>query len=250
MYWLAFVGEGRSGHTIVSAVLGSHPHMRIAEEQKYIARWRREGWSRDQILKAALTSTIGKARKALKFDIDAICSHTEPLHVLGDKCGWDAVNEYTKRGASKSILTDFGSFMQMPVKTVVTLRHPLDNISAWVGSPKYERLFPGEQRRYRKMCQRYRKFYNAAQDIVEGQDTYLLHNERLIADPSIVLQELEAWLGLEPNRAWRRACAARVFKRPNQRRTALAWPKQYVNAMTEYINTQPLMAYYRGKVNG
>lgn len=247
MYWLAFVGEGRSGHTIVSAVLGSHPYMRIAEEQKYISRWRREDWSRERILKAALTSTIGKARKALNFDNDAICSHSDPLQVLGDKCGWDAVNEYMKRGAPKSILTDFGAFMQMPVKTIVTLRHPLDNISAWVGSPKYQRLFPNEGRRYRKMCQRYRKFYNAAGDILEGQDTYLLHNERLIADPSAVLQEIEVWLGLEKNRDWRRACAARLFKKPNQRRTTLAWPQQHVDAMAEYISTQPLMAYYRGK---
>lgn len=224
--------------------------MRIAEEQKYISRWLREGWSREAILEAALSSTIGKARKALNFDIEAICSHKEPLQVLGDKCGWDAVNEYTKRGASKSILTDFSTFMQMPVKTVVTLRHPLDNISAWVGSEKYKRLFPDEGRRYRKMCQRYRKFYNAASDILEGQDVYLLHNERLIADPSAVLQELEIWLELEPNRDWRRSCAARLFKKPNQRRTTLDWPQSHVNAMAEYINTHPLMAYYKGEVNG
>jgi hypothetical protein len=215
----------------------------MGEEQKYIGKWCRADWSREVILERLLTSGVGRARSKLKFN--GLTTHTEPLLAVGDKCGWDAVNEYRKRGEDSDILTRFGSHMDMPVKTIVTLRHPLDNISCWMVSPKYIRMYGNEGLRFRRMIRRYKRFHDAAWDVLEGQDVFYLHNEELIANPSPTIQALSDWLELPPNKNWRRACAKRVFKSPNRRRDTIKWPEVYEQRVMTYIDTSPMFEYYR-----
>jgi len=215
----------------------------MAEEQKYIGHWYRDGWSRDRILQEVMACGIGRARKKLRFK--GILEHQEPLMVVGDKCGWDAVSEYRNRGATQDILTQFSAHMEMPVKTIVSLRHPLDNISTWVLSPKYKRIYADDNVRFRRMIRRYRRFHDAAEQLIEGQDVFYLYNEDLIANPNQTIQDLSDWLGLPPKRGWRRASALRVFSEPRQRRHQLNWPKQYERRVVDYINTSPLLERYR-----
>jgi len=247
MYWVEFVGEGRSGHTIVSAILGCHPHIRMAEEQKYLNKWCRDPatWTREAIFQHLFQSGVGRARGELRFKHDLLLSYQEPLQVVGDKCGWAAVTEVRRRQAPDNILTLFGEHVGLPVKTLVTLRNPLDNISAWITSPKYIRMFPDEDLRYRAMIKRYRKFHDHAIRVLAGQDTYFLYNERLIAEPGQVLREMETWLGLEPNRDWRRYCESRINKKPNQRHLTFDWPEHRKESVLRYINSCPLLEYYR-----
>jgi hypothetical protein len=243
MNWVTFVGEGRSGHTIVSAILGSHPHMRMGEEQKYISKFYRQGWTREQIIEHNLDSGLGKARKLLNFP--NILTHEEPLLAIGDKCGWDAVMEYRKRGAASTLLTDFGAHMGMPVKTIVTLRHPLDNITNWVSSNKYKRIYGDDGLRFRRMIRRYKQFHDAAIPLLEDQDVFYLHNEELISDPHVVIGQLSDWIGLPRDQEWLDDCAARVFTKPNQCRGNIDWPEEYVSRVTDYIDSCPLLEYYR-----
>lgn len=243
MYWITFVGEGRSGHTIVSAILGSHPHIRLAEEQKYISKWCREPWDKERILNHLYQSGEGVERRKLGFP--NILTYEEPLLAVGDKCGWDAVNEYRKRGASSDIITRFGNHMGMPVKTIVTVRNPFDNISAWIVSPKYQRLYKDNNLRFRRMIKRYKQFHDAANEIIKNQDVFYLYNEALISNPSEVIQELSDWLDLKSDREWRRYCASRVFKKPNKRSETLNWPEVYRQRVLTYINDNELLARYR-----
>jgi hypothetical protein len=222
--WITFVGEGRSGHTIVSGILGSHPHIRMSEEQKYISKWCR-GSTRDEILRALFNSGPGKTRAGMGFS--NLRTFTEPLHSVGDKCGWDAVNEVHKRGQSPDILTRFSEFMDLPVKVIHTTRHPLDNITAWLSSPKYQRMFNDKDLLHRRMIRRYCRFYEAAEQVMVGQDVFHLKNEELIANPNDTIQRLSDWLGLPPNRPWRRASAKFVASKPHRRRDEYPWIEEY-----------------------
>jgi hypothetical protein len=230
--WITFVGEGRSGHTIISAILGSHPHIRITEEQKFISKWCR-GWTKEDILKGLFKSNDGGYLGHRPYGYRAnmgfsgLRTFTDPLLVIGDKCGWDAVNEVAKRGQSPDILTRFSEFMELPVKVIHTSRHPLDNIASWINSPKYKRAHPDDEFRTNRMIQRYTKFYQAAEKTMEGQDVFHLRNEELISNPSQVIQDMADWLELPHNRPWRRYCAARVFDRPNLRRDEVVWLKNF-----------------------
>lgn len=246
MIWLTFVGEGRSGHTIVSAILGSHPHGFIGEERKSISRWYRDGWSKDQIVNDVLTSGMGKERKTKGFDEKKVLSYSEPLLFMGDKCGWDATNEYTKRGAPKDIFNQFGQFMGMPVKVIVTVRNPFDNISAWCMSPKYQRLYPDENFLWKRMTRRYRRFHRAAQELIEeAGDYFVWYNEAAIQDPVGTIQTLSDWLELSADNEWVQDCSSKLFTKPNQRSNQIEWPEKYKKQTFNFIQESPLMRYYR-----
>jgi hypothetical protein len=244
MYWLTFVGEGRSGHTIVSGILGSHPHVRISEEQKYISKWLR-GMSKEEILFNLNMSGEGKYRKTMK--IPNLLNYKDPLLVVGDKCGWDAANEVRKRGASVDILTQFSNFMGMPVKVIHTTRHPLDNITAWVNSSKYERLIPDKDRRFNKMIARYTKFYEVAEKIMENQDVFHVSNEELIKDPELMFKTLCEWLNLPVTVSWCKEAASLVNNKPHRSRLEYEWPDKYVEQVMGYrvLDRFPSLGYYK-----
>lgn len=243
MIWITFVGEGRSGHTVVSGILGSHPHIRMSEEQKYISKWCR-GYRKTRIIDELLAAGPGRTRRDMGFP--NLCHHTDPLMALGDKCGWDAVNEVRKRSQSPTILTRFSEFMEMPVKVIHTSRHPLDNISAWLMSPKYQRMHPDTDRLHNKMIRRYCQFYETAEEIMEGQDVFHLRNEELIADPSGTIQALSDWLGLPTDRAWRRASAKFINAKPNRRSQTYPWIENYREQVlgSRVLERFPSLEYY------
>ena len=244
LYWVTFVGEGRSGHTILSGILGSHPHVRITDEQKYISQWYRQHWTKEKILFQLLISGAGKARAAQGWP--RLRDHDDPLLVVGDKCGWDAVNEYAKRGAPSSIISNYGVFMGMPIKTIVTVRNPYDNIATWINSNKYARLFPDRYTRGARMIRRYRRFYNNAWDVLQAVDDYMLiPHERLVESPSVVIQELSDWLTLPKDKAWRRAAAWRIWSKPREQRKTVVYTDDELSKIKHIIDSNLLMEYYR-----
>lgn len=244
--WITFVGEGRSGHTILSAILGSHPHIRMAEEEKYISKWCR-GQSRDEILTALLASGTGRYRRTMGFSDASINTHTGELLSIGDKCGWDAVNEVKKRDQSPDILTRFSSFIELPVKVIHSSRHPLDNITAWLSSPKYQRMYTNVELLHKRMIRRYCRFYEAAEMVMENQDVFHLRNEELIADPAATIQELSDWLGLPPDSEWCRASAKLVAAKPHRRRDEYPWIEEYKEQVLTWrvLDRFPSLAYYK-----
>lgn len=242
MNWVNFVGEGRSGHTIISGALGCHPHVRISEEQKYISKWLR-GWNVSRIITDLLESGPGSAR--LKQGWPALTTHVRPLEVIGDKAGWDAVNEYVKRGANSSLISEFGEFIGIPVKTIVTLRHPLDNIGSWSQGRKYKAQYPGEAARLHILIKRHRRFYKAAWEILQGTDYFMVHHEDLIERPNHLLQELSDWLELPHDREWRRACGNRIWSNPRLRRSEVNWSPENLKTVEDFIQEHPIMEYYR-----
>lgn len=243
MEWIAFVGEGRSGHTVVSAILDSHPHIRISEEQKYISKWRRENWTRERIIDALLSSGYGKERK-LKA-LPGMLTYEDPLLALGDKCGWDAVNEVRKRDGPIDIFDKFSKHMGMPIKIIHTSRNPLDNISAWLDSPKYIRIWPDEYYRGRMLIKRYSRFYTTAEQIMENQNIFHLRNEELCLSPEKVLSELVAFLGIQINSDWLSMVSSSVYSKPNERSKHRKWDtKLYDMIHWRIMEKYPSLEYY------
>ena len=244
MKWITFVGEGRSGHTIVSAILDSHPHIRISEEQKYISKWWREGWNKEKIIDHLLQSGMGKERRNKAFP--GALKYTEPLLAMGDKCGWDAVNEFRKRKASKNIFNQFSLMMDMPVKIIHTSRHPLDNIYAWVDSPKYQRLYPDEYYRFRKMIRRYSRFYTALEEIIENQNVFHLQNEKLCYNSKETITNLMNFLEIECEDNWLNMVSSGVNKAPNKRSSGrILETKLYEMIYWRIIDKYPSLSIYK-----
>lgn len=254
MNWVHFVGEGRCGHTIISAILDSHPNASISEEEKPVSRWFRDPsvWTKEAIISRTHNTGLGKERKAIvqATGLTGLRTHQEPLLVLGDKCGWDAVNEVKKRGAPADILTKFSQFMGMPVKVIHVSRHPLDNISAWVQSPKWIRLHPETYARTRVLIRRYSRFYTAAEEVMAGQDVFHLRHEELCKNPKLEIERLCQWLmpvGSPNFYDWLDRVSKVVYKKPNNRFEKEPWESAELVDMVYWriIDKYPSLEYYK-----
>jgi len=253
MNWLTFVGEGRSGHTLLSGAIGSHPNARITEEAKWIDRSLRAENSVDMPVVVQELSdpevpfegvnVVGKARK--KQGWEGLETFSDPLMLLGDKCGWDATNAYKRGRTPVTVIGDFGNLINMPVKTVITVRNPYDNIANWVLSNKYTRIFPDPGTRQNRMIRRYRRFYNAAADIVsvEGVNPFIVHHEKFLEDPRAMLESLCDYLELPVHDEWMAKCLEIVNAKPH--RYEVKWRNHAIDGIEHVINTNPLMSYYR-----
>ena len=224
MNWITFVGEGRSGHTIVSAILDSHPNIRLAEEQKYITKWWRDKWSKEKIIDACKKCGHGKERK-LKA-LPGSLKWEDPLLYVGDKCGWDAVNLVRKQGADTDVLNQFGNHMDMSVKVIHTIRNPYENLSSWMNSPKYKRVWPDTYYRGRQLIKRYSRFYRAANELTSKYNVFNLYNEELCLDPKNLLVRLCAYLEIPIVTPWIENAANSVFKTPNKISDTIGWPEE------------------------
>ena len=244
--WITFVGEGRSGHTILSAILDSHPNVRMSEEQKYISKWKREDWSKDKILTELHKSGYGKERKPKA--LPGMLTYTDPLIAVGDKCGWDGINEIRKRDAPITLFDDFGKHMEMPVKIIHSVRNPFDNITAWLDSPKYQRMYKDGNTLHRRMIKRYRKFYDTAEQVlIRSEHVFTVYNEELCDNPRHVLLGLCGFLDLDPVEPWITNAINAVNKKPNRRSERRVWPEVYTQRVWDIIRSNTCLEYYDDK---
>jgi len=198
--WLEFVGEGRSGHTVVASILDAHPNIRISEEKKWVGRWyRNAGDTKEDIMSGVVSCTGGRERNKYLISGSHQLTHTPPLLVAGDKCGWAAVNEVKRRGAPKDIIGRFADFMEMDYRVIHTVRNPFDNIASWCVSPKYIRRFPSDYGRLRQMIRRYSRFCTTVCEMTETMEKekiYTLYNEDLIERPQETISNLLEFLSV------------------------------------------------------
>jgi hypothetical protein len=227
--YVVFIGHGRSGHTIVSAILDSHPNARISEEQKFIHKWYTQGWERKRIIRQLLTSGQGKERKLKQLPGSGAWVDGEHKRLLmGDKWGLDAVSLVRKQDAPVDILDQFTAHMGMELKVIHTIRNPYDNISAWLNSPKYKRMFGEGNVLYMKSIRMYARFYGAADKLLKRHDHFTWRNEEFIADPRRVVTELAEYLELPVVEPWLTNAANSAFKKPNKRADKTEWPEKWV----------------------
>lgn len=254
MKWVAFIGEGRSGHTIVASILDAHPNVRMSNEKKFISNWSRGNFkSKEEIFDIIIAGKPGKGINSKGgrvewTNIEGQNCYTKPLLALGDKCGWEVVN-LIKKGASSNVIDGFSSFIEMPVKIIHTSRNPLDNITAWYQSPKYVRLWgEDDTERLNRAIRRYARFYSDAQPIFDKYEGSVFHlrNEELCKDTKSVVRDLCGFLDLEVNDRHLELCRAAVNPEPNRRSSNLEWSDYYKDMMRwRIIDRFPSLGYYK-----
>ena len=234
--WITFIGHGRSGHTIISAILDSHPNVRIAEEQKYINKWSQQGWTRDRIISHLLQAGQGKERKlkALPGSGPWVEGKHERLAV-GDKWGYDAVGLVRKGKASVEVLDEFASYMGMKLKVIHTIRNPYDNVCAWLDSPKYIRQWGTGDYMYRMAVRQYVRFYDHAFKLLNRYDHFDLYNDEIIAQPRETITKLCEYLELPIVEPWLTNAASSLYKKPNVRSANREWPAEWLEAIDQRI---------------
>lgn len=238
-----FIGYPRSGHTLVGSLLDAHPEVVISHELDAL-RYLRAGFSREQIFSMILHKDkvfTGKGREWTGYDyaIEGLWQgRYRRLKVIGDKKGGGSSRHLQ---AKPDIIEKLRKKMQLPIKLIHIVRHPLDNIATH--KRKYS-IKPTLQEAVDDYFLRVEANAKLKTEVSEVEWCELTHEE-FIEAPERALTTLIEFLGVEPYENYIKAAADKVFNSPSKSRRKIEWPKEMVEQVAERSQKYDFLKSYK-----
>ncbi|MDR9367169.1 MAG: sulfotransferase [Balneolaceae bacterium] len=226
-----FIGYPRSGHTLVGSLLDAHPEVVISHELDAL-RYLRAGFSREQIFSMILHKDkvfTGKGREWTGYDyaVEGLWQgRYRRLRVIGDKKGGGSSRHLQ---AKPDIIEKLRKKMQLPIKLIHIVRHPLDNIATH--KRKYS-VKPTLQEAIDDYFKRVEANAKLRSEVAKEEWCELTH-EQFIEEPEQSLTTLIEFLEVEPYDDYIKAAADKVFNSPSNSRNKIEWPKEMVDQVAE-----------------
>lgn len=127
-----FVGHGRSGHSLVGALLDAHPNVIVAHELDSLGWIKEGGVSRENLFallyaRSRWFSHQGAAWTGYKYAVpQQYKGEFTALRVIGDKKGGRSTLHLRE---NPRLLRKLHCVVGVPIRVIHVKRHPLDNIS-------------------------------------------------------------------------------------------------------------------------
>jgi hypothetical protein len=240
--FVIFVGQPRTGHSLVGALLDAHPNAVIAHELdvlKYVAA----GYDRRRLF--ALLVDAEQRRVAAghlsstgyQYLVDGQWQgRYERLEVIGDKKG----GRSTARLAEDPALLDrLRQATGADLHVVQVVRNPYDVIATM------HRRAP--KRSLDATIDVFFDLADTAADVrrrVAPDRFHELHHEALIADATGTLSGLCSFVGLDAPADYLAACAGIVYGAPNRSRDAMPWTIELLDRVARRSAAHPSLQAY------
>jgi hypothetical protein len=238
-----FVGQPRTGHSIVGALLDAHPNALIAHELdalKYVTA----DYDRRRLF--ALLVRAQQERIAAghisatgyQYLVDGQWQgRYEQLQVIGDKKGGQST---ARLGDDIGLLDRLRATVGVDVHVVQVVRNPYDVIATM------QRRAPN-----RRLPDVVDLFFDLAATVdevrrrVDPERFHELHHDALIADPAATLRSLCKFLSLHAPADYLDACSAIIFDAPRRTRGDVAWTPELIERVGARIAQHPSLEHYR-----
>lgn len=244
--FVLFVGQSRSGHSVVGTLLNAHRNAVVAHGLD-VLDFARQGVSREDLLLLILERDrwLGKRERQIggySYNIPNLwLGEQNAIRVIGDKRAGSS-SRYI--AAAPSLLQKLRDELQMPLCIIHHVRNPWDNISS-IWSRKTmntKRSLPETIAHYFDMIEGAALAITNAPTDTCWQRTF---HEQMISDPRQTLRELCKRLGLATDPEYLDACADFVHPNPRQTRHAAPWTNALIEQVAEQASHYDFLAHYR-----
>ncbi len=238
--YVMFIGQPRSGTSLVGSLLNAHRHTLFSQELnalKYILR----GYSRNQLywlIQKREQDFANGGRRWTGYDYEVANQwqgRHEKLLVIGDK----------KAGCSSEIIRDHPNVVKMlehrvgvPVRMVHVVRNPFDTITT-ISRKRSRTSLSKTAGMYLDRCE---TNWRLMED--RGEAIATIHLEDMIADPRQHLIDLARFVGVTPDKEYVDACARILFSKPRQTKSSVDWPDELIDWVTQRIDKYPFLRGY------
>lgn len=225
--WLLFVGQSRSGHSLVGSLIDAHPDAVIAHEIHALKHLLRGAniveLTRAIRLNAHLFDRLGRAYTGYDYQVPGQWQgRCRNLVLVGDKKGNGATRLLRRYPDG---LARVEARLGQPIRFINVIRHPLDNIAT-----KAMRTGVSLAEAARRFLANAETLDALARDRPEQVKTVYLDD--LTANPKGVLADLIAWLGLTQDApGYLDAAAGLVFTEAKRTRDQVTWPAGLIDAI-------------------
>ena len=212
-----FVGYPRSGHSLVGAILDSHPRAVIAHELDLVACWE-QGVTWPElasliVANSSRTARNGRRQSGYSYALSGQGESSGPK-VLGDKKGGRTAQYLLQ---APDILSRFQADTPWPISLIHVVRDPRDNVATMA---RLHGLSP------EKALNSYRRRAEAVAALQQTwpSDRFLnFYLEDLVGRPDSQLARLFNFLNLELTESHRRAIRKLIFDTPRTTRDQIDW---------------------------
>ncbi len=241
--FVIFVGQPRTGHSIVGALLDAHPNALIAHELDAL-KYVEVGYDRRRLF--ALLVRAEQKRIAAghlsstgyQYLVDGQWQgRYEHLQVIGDKKGGRST---ARLGDDIGLLDRLRATVGVDVYVVQVVRNPYDVIATM------QRRAPKRQ-----LTDVVDLFFELADTVDEVRRRvapdrfHELHHGALINDPAATLSELCRFLGLPAPADYLDACSAIIYDTPSRTRGDVAWTPELIERVGARAAAHPSLEHYR-----
>jgi hypothetical protein len=246
--YCTFIGTGRSGTTLIGALLDAHPNMILANQQ-HVLRYLQTGmFDRTQIYYLLLRNSRKAALRGRKGG--GGYGYAVPhqwqgrfvrLEVIGEKSMADVdVRRLFRR---PWLLERLRQITGARIRMIHVIRNPYDVIST--KSVRRGMSLAQMADEYFSHCRKAVKVIQRI-DAMQGCDVARIpvRLDQFIEDPKTHLGSLCRLLGVEPAEDYLKDCMRMVYKVPHKSRHDVEWPRELIDAVKGRVEEIPFLRGY------
>lgn len=238
-YFVMFVGNPRSGTTLVRTWLDAHPNVVIGNEV-HTLRLMKAGKNWPAVVGRVLENSSRFAKNptwtGYSYRIPNYPrSSREMITVIGDKRAAGTTKALIEEPA---LLFDLFNFSPLPIRFIHCVRHPYDVIAT--RTRRNELAMEYNHERYFQLEKGAAHLFS----LLGPEQCKRIYHEALIANPTDVLQDLLQFLGLTAEPAYLKACQAMIYDKPHQSRFKSEWTAQAMAAVEQEALCCDHLSYY------
>lgn len=228
-----FVGHGRSGSTLVGALLNAHPNVVLSNEVNAL-RLLKNGLTATQTYRLIRLVSQRQARRGspggggYTYAVDGQWQgRHEHLRVIGDRKAGATAYEISR---DDNILDMLDNKIKLKLRFIHVVRNPFDVIATTYSKTAPDRGHDGDQHLMREINNYFLRC--ASVQRIESrfgkECLHFMFHEKLLTDPAFELRRICDFLEIEPYSGYVDACSAIVKDSPNRTRQSLAWSKEVI----------------------
>ena len=259
--YVFFVGISRSGHSIVAALLDSHPHIVISNElDVFDCVLNDSSVSKSSLFNRIWNQSFRKARttlhntgKGYSLAIDGMYQGTYQSYVdvIGDKHGGRAAKAFLADDELfKNRLHKLRTLVKLPIKVIHVIRNPYDNIATIAiyrhfnqkradisMAKKSNKTIRIKPELLDKATGYYFNLYRGA-EVMRQQfnlDIMDVHGKDLIANPKVIINKMCDFLQASCSDDYLNIVSRKIFSSESKTRYNVVWPDEQISKIKENI---------------
>ena len=255
-----FVGIPRSGHSIVAALLDSHPHIVISNELDIFNEVNLSDSSKSSLFNDIWKTSYRMARSSLRgsgkgysLAIDGLYqgAYQSYIDVIGDKKGGKTTSAFlTNKELFQGHLNKLRNLVNLPLKVFHVIRNPYDNIATLAIYEHFHR-----RRADVAMTKKSNKTINIDPEMMDNSthyyfdlyrgsemmrqqfnlDTMDVHGKDLIANPKVMINKMCNFLQVPCSDEYLDIVSRKMFSSESKTRYNVKWTDEQIAKVKENI---------------
>ena len=279
--FVLFVGNTRSGHSIIGSFLDAHPNVVMAH-QFNVFRWMdkaSQNVSKSQLFNELFQNSYDTVFKDdgtrrnnnkgynLTMDIDSWQGrYRDRIDVIGDKRGGTSSNMYSKQPELfLQLYEKLKQVISIPIHFIHCVRNPYDIISTSVlyssiyktqdfkvnrlknGAMVQSKVYKNDTLLADQIKKQFRfadSVLDLSQSLIDRHSLLEVHNHELVYHPEETILKLCQFLKIECSSDYVKSCASKVFPELSRTRFTVYWSEEAKKMVQERIQKYPFFKRY------